>query len=136
MKNVGRQEGFSWDLLYWLCERTRLGIITRGYSLKQHSTVEYLACYLDSDRNDELLVRRVLKKINAKLNFSWRQSNYLNYSSRRLLSNAFIQPHFDYGCTSWYPVLSKTLKIKLQFAQNKCIRFCFHWSRLVYRLFY
>ena len=26
----------------------------------------------------------------------------LNYSSRRLLCVAFTQPHFDYGCTSWY----------------------------------
>ena len=26
----------------------------------------------------------------------------LNYSSRRLLCVAFMQPHFDYGCTSWY----------------------------------
>ena len=47
---------------------------------------------------------------------------YLNYSSRRLLFNALIQPHFDYGCTSWYPPLSKALKTKLQIAQNKCIR--------------
>ena len=48
----------------------------------------------------------------------------MNYSSRRLLCNALIQPHFDYGCTSWYPLLSNGLKTKLQIAQNKCIRFC------------
>ena len=66
---------------------------------------------------------RVLKKINTKLNFLWRQSNYLNYSPRRLLCNALIQPQFDYGWTSWYPVLNKALKTKLQIAQNKCIRF-------------
>ena len=48
----------------------------------------------------------------------------MNYLSRRLLCNALIQPHFDYGCTSWYPLLSKALKTKLQIAQNKCIRFC------------
>ena len=71
------------------------------------------------------MARRVSKKINTKLNFLWRQSNYLNHSSRRLLCNTLIQPHFDYGCTSWYPLLSKTLKIKLEIAQNKCIRFCF-----------
>ena len=48
----------------------------------------------------------------------------MNYSSRRLLCNALIQSHFDYGCTSWYPVLSKALNTKLQIAQNKCICFC------------
>ena len=48
----------------------------------------------------------------------------MNYSSRRLLCNAPIQPHFDCGSTSWYPLLSKSLKTKLQIAQNKCMRFC------------
>ena len=70
------------------------------------------------------MARRVLKKINTKLHFLWRQSSYLNYSSRRLLCNALIQPHFGYGCTSWYPLLIKALKTKLQIAQNKCFRFC------------
>ena len=44
--------------------------------------------------------------------------------SRRLLCNALIKPHFDYRCTSWYPLLSKTLKTNLQIAQNKFMRFC------------
>ena len=78
----------------------KLNISYGDYSLKQHNTVEYLECYLDSNLNDESMARRVLKKINTKLNLLWRQGNYLNYSSRRLLCNALIQPHFDYGCTS------------------------------------
>ena len=69
-----------------------LNISYGGYSLKQHNTVEYLGCYLDSNLNGESMARRVLKKINTKLNFLWRQSNYLNYSSKRLLCNALIQP--------------------------------------------
>ena len=48
----------------------------------------------------------------------------MNYSSRRLSCNALIQRHFDYGCTSWYPLMSKALNTKLQITQNKCIRFC------------
>ena len=70
------------------------------------------------------MVHRVLKKINTKLNFLWRHSNYLNYSSRKLLCNALMQLHFDYGCSSWYPLLSKALKTKLLTAQNKFICFC------------
>ena len=46
-----------------------------------------------------------------------------DYSSRRLLCHALIQPHFDYGCTSWYPLLSKTLKTNLRIVQNNCIRY-------------
>ena len=102
----------------------KLSISYGDYSLKQHNTVEYLRCYLDSNLNGESMARGVLKKIHTNLNFLWMQSNYLNYSSRRLLCNALIQPHFDYVYTLWYPVLSKPLKTKLQITQNKCIRFC------------
>ena len=38
--------------------------------------------------------------------------------------NALIQPHFDFACSAWYLNLNKSLKNKLQVAQNKCIRFC------------
>ena len=62
--------------------------------------MEYFGCYLDSDHNGEPMARRVLQKINTKLNLFLRQSNYLIYSSRRLLYNALIQAHFDYRCTS------------------------------------
>ena len=91
-------------LLSWMRSPPKLSILCRDYSLTQHNTVGYFGWYL--------VPRRVLKKINTKLNFLWRQSNYLNYSSRRLLCNALIQPHFDYGWSSWYPLLSKALKTK------------------------
>ena len=35
-------------------------MITGDYSLKQHNTVEYLGCYLDSDLNGESMAPRVL----------------------------------------------------------------------------
>ena len=76
-------------------------MITGHDSLKQHNTVQYFGCYLDSDLNGESVFGRVLKKINTKLICFCRQSNYLNYSSRRLLYNPLIQPHFNYGYTSW-----------------------------------
>ena len=44
-------------------------MITRHYSLKQHNTVEYLRCYLDSDLNGESMTLRILKRINTKLIF-------------------------------------------------------------------
>ena len=99
----------------------KLSISYEDCCLWLDNIVEYVGCYLDSNLNRESMAHRILKKINTKLNFLWRQSNYLTYSSRRLLCNAFIQPHFDYGCTLWYALLSKTFKTKLQIAQNKCI---------------
>ena len=58
----------------------KLSISYGDYSLKQHNTVEYLGCYLDSNLNRESMARRVLKKnFDTKLNFLRRLSNYLNY---------------------------------------------------------
>ena len=66
-----------------------------------------------------------MEKVTAKLlKLLYRQSRYLIPTYKRLLYNALIKPHFDYGCFSWFPFLKKSLKLILQKAQNKCIRFC------------
>ena len=70
------------------------------------------------------MARKALKKINGKLKFLYRQAIFLNPACKRLLCNALIQPHFDYGCISWYPLLSKSFKKRFQAAQNKFIRYC------------
>ena len=63
------------------------------------------------------------KKVNAQLKFLYRQSRYLTPAYRILLCNALIQPHFDYVCSSWFPLLKTNLKLTLQIVQNKCISF-------------
>ena len=99
--------------------------IRRGdIKIKQHSEVTYLGCILESTLTGEPMAIQALGKINGRLKFLYRNQHYLNYSLRRLLCNALIQPHFDFACLAWYPNLSKKLKGKLQCAQNKCIRFC------------
>ena len=105
-----------------------LNISYNGNIIKEHSSVEYLGCILDANFTGELMAIKVLKKVNSKLSFLYRQSKFLDPYLRRLLCNALIQPHFDYGCISWYPLLNKKLKTKLQCAQNKCIRFCLNMS--------
>ena len=95
-------------------------------SLKQYSTVEYLGCLLDSTLSGEEMALKVLKKVNGRLRFLYRQGKYLNSRLRRMLCNTLIQPHFDYACSAWYPNLCKGLKDKLQIAQNKCIRYCLY----------
>ena len=47
----------------------------------------------------------------------------LNFKCRKTLCSSLIQCHFDYSCSSWFPGVNKTLKDKLQIAQNKVIRF-------------
>ena len=92
--------------------------------IKQYHTVSYLGCVLDENLSGEPMALQVIKKINTRLRFLYRKNRFLSQPLRRLLCNAIIQPHFDYGCSAWYPYLNKSLKKKLQTLQNKCIRFC------------
>ena len=64
------------------------------------------------------MAQKVLNNINGKLNFLYKQATFLNPTCKRLLCNALIQHHFDYGCTSWYPLLSKVFKKRFQITQN------------------
>ena len=101
-----------------------LNINYNGIVIEQHSKVNYLGCILDESLSGESMGLHVLKKLNSKLKFLYRKSNFLSPFLRRLLCNALIQPHFDYACTAWFPNLNQSLKKKLQANQNKCIRFC------------
>ena len=64
-----------------------------------------------------------LKKISAKLQFIYRQNEFLNQKLHTLLCHSLIQPHFDYGCVSWYLLVSKKIRKKIRVTQNECIRF-------------
>ena len=70
------------------------------------------------------MATRTMGKINGRLRFFYRKQNFHDFSLRRLLANALIQPHFDYACSAWFPFLNKRLTKKIQTAQNKCVRFC------------
>ena len=98
----------------------KLNITCGNYSLIRHCNLEFLKCYIDSNLSGELMTSKVFTKINTKLNFLWRPSNYFSYSLKSLLSNAKMQPHFDYLCTSWYPLKYK-LQIKLNYKLHEQI---------------
>ena len=70
------------------------------------------------------MVESILSKINSKLRFLYRKQKFLSKDIRRLLCNSLIQPHYDFACCSWYPLLTQNFKKRLQISQNKCIRFC------------
>ena len=92
--------------------------------IKQHSRVTYLGCMLDNILSGEHMAAKVLNTINNRLKFLYRKQKFLSLSLRRSLCNALIQPHFDYACTAWYPLLNKRQSKRIQIAQNKCIRYC------------
>ena len=100
----------------------KLNISFQDHSIKQYNYVEYLGCLLDNNLCGESMARKALIKINGKLKLFYRQAIFLNPACKRLLCNALIQLHFDYACTSWYPLLSKVFKERFHIAQNECIR--------------
>ena len=67
---------------------------------------------------------KFIKKINAKLQFLYRQNEFPNPKLRRLLCSSLSQPRFDYACISWYPLVGKNIRKNIQVTQNNCIRFC------------
>ena len=91
----------TWISKKYICANPRITLWTFGFSYVY--LVWFLApkwyfvwtnwVNLSYDLNGESEARGVVKKINSKPNFLWRQSNYLTYSSRRLLCNALIQTH-------------------------------------------
>ena len=86
-----------------------MNICFQDHSIKQYNCVEHLGCLLDNNLCGESIARRALKY-------------------KRLLCNVLIQPHFDYGCASWYPLVNKAFKKRFQIAQNKCVQYCLDLS--------
>ena len=76
--------------------------------------VEYLGCCLDANLNGESMAIKSLRKINTKLQFLYRQNEFLYLKLHRLLCNALDQPHFAYACISWYPLINQKMRNKLQ----------------------
>ena len=81
-------------------------------------------CILDNILSGEHMAAKVLNTVHNRLKFLYRKQKFLSLSLRRLLCNALIQPHFDYACAAWYPLLNKRQSKRIQIAQNKCIRYC------------
>ena len=96
----------------------------KGMNIKQHSKVTYLGSVLDETMSGEPMALEVINKTNSKLKFLYRKNRFLSPELRRMVYNAFSQPHFDYACPAWYPNRTEKTKKKMQIMQNKCIRFC------------
>ena len=101
-----------------------LNITHQNLKIEQKDKVKYLGVILDKILKGNSMVENISSKVSNKLRFLYRKKRFFNKDTRRVLCNALIQPHYDYACCSWYPLLTKTLKKRLQVTQNKCVRFC------------
>ena len=85
--------------------------------------VKYLGFTIDNLLNGEAIVDSIVKKVNSRLSFLYRNCRNFNLETKKTLISALVQCHFDYSCSSWYAGLSKKLKHKLKVTQNKVVRF-------------
>ena len=94
-----------------------------NHTIGVQKCIKYLGIYIDNMLSGEDIVNSIVKKVNQRLKFLYRNRSCLSLSSRQTLCSALIQCHLDYACASWYEGLTKCLKKKLQVAQNKMVRF-------------
>ena len=108
----------------------KLEIIYFNIVIKQHSRVTYLSWILEETMSGESMDHKVISKVNARLKFLHWKNKYLTPNLRRLLCNNLIHRKCEYGCSVWYPNLSKKRKNKIQTSQNKCIHFCLQLNKM------
>ncbi|XP_056010849.1 uncharacterized protein LOC125680728 [Ostrea edulis] len=85
--------------------------------------IKYISIFIDNKLSGESIVNSIVRKVNQRLKFLYRNKGCLSLSSRKSLCTALLQCHLDYACASWFEGLTKCLKKKLQISQNKMIRF-------------
>ena len=126
--HLGKTESILFGTRNKLKMPNSLNIKYGTHEIEQKQKVKYLGVTLDDSLTGKSMVESILSKINNKLKFLYRKQKFLNKDIRRLLCNSLIQPHYDFACCSWYPLLTQNLKQKLQISQNKCIRYCLNLS--------
>ena len=105
-----------------LIQKKNFNIKCKDQVIKSQDSARYLGLYIDEYISCKKIINSIIGKINSRLKFLYRNCRSLNSSTRLTLSTALIQCDFDYSCSSWYDGLNKSLKHKLQVAQNKVIR--------------
>ena len=68
-------------------------------------------------------IKSIVKKVNSRLKFLYRQANYFNEKVKKMICSALMFCLFDFSISAWYGGISKYHAHRLQCAQNKVIRF-------------
>jgi hypothetical protein len=75
-------------------------ISCNGINIEAKSSVKYLEIMIDQFLSGDLIVSSIIKKVNQRLKFLYRNKNCLSLQSRKTLCSTLIQCHFDYACAS------------------------------------
>ena len=100
----------------------------KGHCIKSTNKVKYLGVIIDNSLSGDSTVDSIVKKVNCRLKFLYRQARFLDVKCKMSLCSALVQCHLDCACSAWYSGLSKTLKHRLQVCQNKMVRFILDMS--------
>ena len=105
--HLGKTESIPFGSKRKLKKIKDFSITCNGQTINNQKSVKYLGVMLDQELSGEAIANEVIKKVNARLKFLYRQGYFLTSSMRKTLCNSLIQCHFDYACSSWYSSLSK-----------------------------
>ena len=121
--HVGKTECMLFGPKRKIKQITDFSIKCYDHVIRATEVVKYLGVHIDKYLNFEFIVANIVKKVNGRLKFLYRNANCLDPRSRKTLSTALIQCYFDYSCSSWYSSLGAGMTKKLQILQNKVVRF-------------
>ena len=93
----------------------------QGNSLDIVSEIKYLGVIIDSSLSFKRHIDYICKKISKKIGVLRRVSWYLSITSRKLVYNSIILPHFTYCSTILY-MANQTDLNRLQKLQNRAMR--------------
>ena len=77
------------------------------YILKLKVVLNNIGIMIDQFLSGDLIVSSIIKKVNQRLKFLYRNKNCLSLQSRKTLCSTLIQCHFDYACACWYEGFTK-----------------------------
>ena len=126
--HLGKTESILFGPKQKLKKVVDFSIKCNGHTVDSSEKVKYLGVYIDKFLNGECIVESIVKKVNDRLRFLYRQGRFLNVKCKMSLCSALIQCHIDYAASAWYAGISKTLKQRLQVCQNKVVRFILDMS--------
>ena len=108
--HLGKTESILFGTQNKLTKANKLNIKYGEYDIEQKQSVIYLGVILDNNLSGRSMAEYILSKINNKLRFLYRKQKFLDKDTRRLLCNSLIQPHYDFACSSWFPLLTENMK--------------------------
>jgi hypothetical protein len=121
--HLGKTESILFGSKRKLNKHSSLKVVCNGNDVVAKKSVKYLGAELEQTLSGEAMGELVIKKANSRLKFLHRNARNFDIKTKKLLTSALVQCHFDYACSSWYSGLSKKTKSKLQVTENRLIRF-------------